>query len=104
MNKTATATPQNAAIVIFGIKLEIPMADNHMARHSGHFGRRVSTTIEAPDVPAANTRFLLFLPLTRFTQLYCLTNAATEICGHLIPVKSRTTICVYWSCMNTLPR
>ncbi len=79
------------------------MADSHIATHSGHFGRNVRATIEAPDVPAANIRFLLFLPVTGFTRLYCLTNIATEMCGHLIPIKSRITVCVYWSCMNTLP-
>jgi hypothetical protein len=84
-----------APIVSFENRPVKPIAESHIARHSGHFGRNVRAMMEAPDVPAANNRFLLDLLdllFTCFTRFYCLTRVATEICGHLIPMKSRITV------------
>jgi hypothetical protein len=54
-----------APIVSFENKLVKPIAESHIATHSGHLGRNVRATKEAPDVPAANSRFLLVLSFMR---------------------------------------
>jgi hypothetical protein len=58
---TAMNTLPAAPTVSFENRLVKPIAESHITRHSGHFGRNVRAIMEAPDVPAANSRFLLVL-------------------------------------------
>jgi hypothetical protein len=62
---TAMNTLAAAPIVSFENKLVKPIAESHIATHSGHLGSNVRATMEAPDVPAANSRFLLVLSFMR---------------------------------------
>jgi hypothetical protein len=65
-NRTSTmamnALPA-ALIVSFAHKLVKPIAESHIPAHKGHFGRNARAAMEAPDVPAANSRFFNAFPL-----------------------------------------